>query len=387
MSKVPLDRSMAAKSGLRLLHALAVPVATAFSFQVVPASVVQQVPKGFIDGRQLRAVEAVAREAVASGETPGLAVGLVSSGRLVLCKGYGKANLELGTLVTPDTVFNVFSVTKTFTASGIMQLVERGHMALDDPISRYLPAFPGGAVTVRQLLNHTSGIHDYVDAYPQLPLLGATPDQLVSEYISRQTPIFAFEPGTMYLYSNSNYVLLGKVIEGVSGRPYRDFIAQSVFPRAGLRSTAVDRNEDVVPRRASGYVPRPGSPGGFGNAYLREMLAPSRLKDGRLSGDAPWDKSLRPGSFGNYGLGIRSYSLDGHRVTGPGGTWSHFSSKVSYYLDDDLLIVVLANTGGRAAPIEERIARKILRPRTPALLGQRLRCGYAPSKQNLHHHL
>ena len=346
----------------------------------------------------LAEVDAFLREAVGRWGVPGLAVGIAHRGKLVFSKGYGLANLETGTPVTPETVFNIFSVTKTFTAAAVMQLVERKRLKLKDSVSRYLPDFPrGDEITIRQLLSHTSGLNDYSGSLPNAGRVGATPDELVA-LVANANKKFAFEPGTRWQYSNSNFVLLGRIIEIVGRASYRDYLARNVFEPAGLEHTAVDRNDDVVVGRATGYVARPGAPSGYENHYFDISLpfaagamrsnvpdlakwfaaffdgrivsrssveamstTPARLKDGKLAGDAPADPSIAPGAAGYYGLGIRAYELDGHRAIGPGGSWNHFSAKVTNYPDDQVLIIVLANIGGQASQIEQGVAKIMLR--------------------------
>ncbi|MDC0666409.1 serine hydrolase domain-containing protein [Nannocystis radixulma] len=334
----------------------------------------------------LERLDAAARRVVADGEVPGLAVGLVRQGRLVFTRGYGLADLEQGIPVTPDTVFRIFSVTKIFTAAAVMQLVERGQLGLDDPLARFVPEFPRAhEITIGQLLSHISGIHDYAGSSRVLEQAGATPDELV-RHIAAQPVLFDFAPQTRWSYSNSNYVLLGLIVERVSGRPYHEYLAAHVFPPAGLVRTRVDNGIDLVPGRASGYVPDPRRRGAFvhgphldmssvyaagallstvpelaawftaffagrivGRRAVEKMLAPARLRDGSVAGP--------PGTAAFYGLGLRSYCLDGQRAIGPGGSFSTFSAKVTYYPETELVLVVLTNTGGKAAELEERLAR------------------------------
>ncbi|PCC68147.1 CubicO group peptidase, beta-lactamase class C family [Nannocystis exedens] len=336
----------------------------------------------------LERLDAAARRAVADGEVPGLAVGVVRQGRLVFSRGFGSADLEQGTRITPDTVFRIFSVTKVFTAAAIMQLVERGQLGLDDPLARFLPAFPrADEVTVRHLLSHSSGIHEYAGSSPVLERMGATPEDLVRHIAAQPVP-FDFAPGTRWSYSNSNYVLLGLIVERVTGRSYGEYLAAHVFSPAGLGRTRVDDGIDLVRGRASGYVPALGRRGAFVHGppldmsfvyaagallstvpelsawftaffdgrivsprTVASMLAPARLRDGSIAGP--------PGEAAFYGLGIRSYCLDGQRAIGPSGSFSSFSAKVTYYPRAELMLIVLTNTGGKAAELEERFARTI----------------------------
>lgn len=339
-------------------------------------------------------IDAFARGVISRREAPGLAVGIAHRGKLVFSRGYGMANLETGTPVLPDTIFNIFSVTKSFTAAAVMQLAERNRLRLDDPISRYFADFSrGDEVTIRQLLSHTSGLKDYAGSSAALAKTDAKPDELVA-LIARLNSTFAFDPGTRSQYSNSNFVLLGRIIEIVSGVSYSQYLTDNIFAPARLERTAVDRNQDVVRGRATGYAANPGPLVHFENHYLDVSMPfaagairsnvsdlakwftaffdgrivsltsvkamttiPARLNNGRLAGDVPANPAVAPGSAGYYGLGIRSYQLHGHSAIGPSGSWAHFSAKVTNYPQDRLLIVVLANVGGKAGEIEEAIAK------------------------------
>ncbi len=341
------------------------------------------------------AVDSVARAVVSNGEVPGLQVALVRAGQPTITRGYGVANVSLDEPVTSASIFSIFSVTKVFTASAVMRLAEQRRLALDDEVARYLPDFPRGReVTLRQLLSHTSGLKDYAGTNDSLERVGTTPERLLA-YIAGLRPLYRFEPGSAYEYSNSNYVLLGAIIERVSGMAYGQYVQDSVIARAHVQRTAVDPTTELVPGRVTGYVRGPSgfvrapivdmsfiyAAGGIrstaldlatwfteffaGNVVsppsLREMLAPARVRSGQLAGDLLHESGACPGSMGYYGLGIRSYRLAGHRVTGPGGSYRGFSAKVSNYVDDGFTLVVLANVGDAAAGIEARMARAILR--------------------------
>ena len=344
----------------------------------------------------LAAVDAAAQQMVTTGQAAGLAVGVVRGGRLVFNRGYGKANLELNVPVTTETVFPIFSITKTYTAAAIMQMAERGQLKLEDPLSKYFPGFPrGGEVSLRQLLNHTSGIHDY--AAPDFPLntVGATSDEL-TKYIATQKVAFNFDPGTRWSYSNANYALLGKIIEKVSGKSYREYMAENIFSKLGLKNTAVDRNRDVVPNRASGYM-LDGLYGRFVNgiyidmsipyaagairsnvedvadffaalfdgrvvstASLREMTTPARLKDGRLATDFAISPATKePYKAAPHGLGLTvGETPEGGRLIFSGGSFPSFTSDIRYYPDRGVTVIALANTGSQASgKLVSRISR------------------------------
>ncbi|MDB4915366.1 MAG: beta-lactamase [Gemmatimonadetes bacterium] len=336
----------------------------------------------------LAAVDAMARQAVLSGYTPGLSIAIMRGSQLILSQGYGKANIETDSPVTPATVFPIYSISKTFTASAIMQLRDAGRLSLDDKLAKFLPAFPrGDQVSLRQLLSHTSGIHDYMDRSRPDEKTKFTFDRIL-EIIQAQTPLYDFDPGAAYRYSNSNFALLAKIVELTSGMPYRTYVRDSVIARADLQQTDFDAPMDIVPGRVSGYW-RTSTAGTFVNgsfqdpsfglgasgirstalemahwlialfggkvvspASFKEMTTSARLNDGRLTG----------GSWGSYGLGMEIQSCQAHRAIGHSGATTGFSADARRYVDDDLEIVVLANSSTSAVIVQERIAKLMLIP-------------------------
>src|SRR5690242_3159877 len=200
-------------------------------------------------------IDAAAKQDVNSGHVAGAAVAVLRNGQLILAKGYGRSNLELATPVNARTVFRIGSLTKQFTAAGVLLLAEQGKLKIDDRLSLYLPDFPrANEVTLRDLLNHTSGIHNFTDGpvIDKISANGATVQELVTD-IASQSPLYDFEPGTGWWYSNSNYALLGAVIEKVSGESWGAFMKAEIFDRLGMADTAADDAFDIVPGRASGY--------------------------------------------------------------------------------------------------------------------------------------
>lgn len=351
------------------------------------------------DADLTRRVDAVAARALANGSAAGLAIGVSRDGRPVLLRGYGFANLEDRTPVTADTVFRIGSITKEFTAASILLLAERGKLSVDDPLAKYLPGFPrGNEVTLRQLLTHTSGIHNYT-ALPDFATAISHRELSTAgmvDVIARQQPLFDFAPGTKYSYSNSGFLLLGAVIEKVSGQPYAAFVEANVLTPLGLRHTRPDVAAEVVPGRAGGYERAKGAGGGFTNAdyistttaasagamrstvgdllrwheallggkllrpqSLRMMLSPGRLKDGRLaSTTAPASPDGSPPP--DYGFGIEVGTRHGRRMIGHGGAINGFNASLQTYPDQRTTIVLLANTGGGAYTLAPTLADAVL---------------------------
>ena len=192
------------------------------------------------------------RASMAKNHIPGVAVGIVKDGRLVVARGYGVANLETGTPVTPETVFRIASIGKGFTAESILLLQGEGKLSVSDPISKYLSDLPDAwkGITIRDLLTHQSGIHEINDAKGYDFRDDSTPAQLLE--ILRPLPL-DFETGTRFRYSNSGYYLLGWIVEKVSGQSLKSFAESRIFAPIGMSKTSYYRQPDVVPNRAEAY--------------------------------------------------------------------------------------------------------------------------------------
>lgn len=339
-------------------------------------------------------MDEIGNAAVSSRTTAGLAVA-VTDGSETSARGYGLANLETGTAVASDTVFRVASLTKMFTAAAIMLLRDRRRLSLEQNLSEFYPNIPGAnSITLRQLLSHTSGLHDYVRG--GLPADVGRDWSTAEEFaagVARMEPLTDFAPGTRFSYSNTGYILLGGVIEKVSGASYERFLKDAIFGPCGMDRTAVDHASDVVPGRADGYRLADGQAGAFqhsegqklpfaagavrssvtdlsrwvrcfmsgrvvSTAAVREMISPARVSGGVLVGNARWwppgfDPG-RPPDFAtgnNYGLGWEMTTFFGQRTAGHSGGISGYNAILMSYLDRDLSIVVLSNTeNGAIAP-------------------------------------
>jgi CubicO group peptidase (beta-lactamase class C family) len=193
---------------------------------------------------------------------------IAKGGKILLKKGYGMANYELGVPNTPDTKFHIASVSKPFTAAAVMLLQERGLLSVSDPLTKFISDYPkGDKITVHHLLTHTSGIPN-VNNYPDYDAKSKfpqTPASLVEMF--KNKPLI-MQPGDQYNYSNSNYNLLAYIIEKVSGKSYGEFLKENIFQPLAMKDTGHDgQAETLLKNRASGYVPVGVS--GFENApYL-----------------------------------------------------------------------------------------------------------------------
>lgn len=286
---------------------------------------------------------------------------VAKDGAPVWRESFGAADREWDVANTADTKFRLGSITKQFTATAILQLADQGKLSVDDPISKYYADAPAtwSKVTIKHLLTHTSGIPSYT-ALPKFfetsskqPL---TPDGIIK--LTRDMPL-EFEPGTKYNYDNTGYILLGYVIEKVSGETYADYVTKHIFAPLGMKDTGYDVSGVVLRHRASGYQ---GSKDGWKNADYLDMTLPYAA--GSLystTGDLLiWDRALADGKiltpasrqamftdYGHeYGFGWRIDTVGDHQLIGHGGGINGFSTGISRYPKDGVVAVVLANYSG-----------------------------------------
>ena len=288
---------------------------------------------------------------------------LVARGRdIVLSKGYGYANLEWDVPNTPNTKFRLGSITKQFTAASILLLEERGKLKIDDPVKKYMTDAPGAwdKVTIFHLLTHTSGIPSFTGLpdYRKTEPFPVTPAELVARF--RDKPL-EFEPGDRMKYDNSGYVLLGYLIEKVTGEAYEKFVRENIFAPLGMNDSGYDSNSAVIPRRAAGYA---RGRDGFENAGFIHMSVPYAA--GALYSTTEdllkWEQGLfggkviRPESLtkmttpfkNSYAFGLDITTDNGRKVIDHGGAIEGFSTELRYFPADKLTIIVLSNVEGPA---------------------------------------
>ena len=295
---------------------------------------------------------------------PGLALAVVRNGTVVKMQGYGLANLDHDVPVTPDTVFELASVTKQFTAAAIMKLVEEGKLQLDDPILWHLPQGPAtwSAITVRHLLTHTAGLpgleENFKALWPGGPRLNYSTVQLFN---AATKDALSFPAGERFQYSDVGYFLLGMIIEHVSGERYADFLDERFFRPLGMTSTSVIDQWKILKHRAAGYTIRDGQLVNIRRVAQAELASHygvmSTVKDlvkweaalaaGRVVSVASLGQMWTPvrlndGSTFPYGFGWDVAERRGHRAishTGITGT------ELSRFPDDRLTVIVLTNLG------------------------------------------
>jgi CubicO group peptidase (beta-lactamase class C family) len=286
------------------------------------------------------------------------------NGKVVFEKAYGIAEEEWNVRNTTTTKFRIASLSKQFTAACILLLQERGKLKVQDPISRYLTGLPEAwrSITIHQLLTHTSGIPNYTDSsqLKKINRTGATPQEMITLVADKPLD---FKPGSRWHYTNTGYILLGMMIEKISGQPYADFMKHNIFEPLGMMNSGYDRATDILKERASGYQIQ----GGLANADFIDMTIPyaaggiySTVEDlyrfnealaqqGKLlSADSlkemftEYPEATYQGQ--NYGYGVViSRQKFGKLLYYHGGGVEGFSSSIQRYPDERVCIVVLSN--------------------------------------------
>jgi CubicO group peptidase (beta-lactamase class C family) len=203
-------------------------------------------------GDKTAAIERLVQSEMASRGIPGLQLAIVRNGEIIFTGAYGESNLETATPVTERTVFGINSISKAFTGVAAMQLVEAGKLDLDASVTQYLEELPASRneITVRQILTHTSGLPEIIDDNTRL-IDGAEPDAAWARV--QELPL-RYAPGTQYAYNQTGYVLMGKIIEKLSGKPFVDFVREGQFNAAGMEQARFGHTADTVPELASLYT-------------------------------------------------------------------------------------------------------------------------------------
>jgi CubicO group peptidase (beta-lactamase class C family) len=287
---------------------------------------------------------------------------VVDGDRVLLDKGYGSADLEWNIPNAPDVKFRLGSLTKQFTATLVLLLQQDGELKISDPVSRYLPDEPKTweKITLAELLGHTSGIPNFTDI-EEFRVWSMSPHTVEEELNFFKDKPLDFEPGSKFAYSNSNFEVLGAVIEKVSGKKYGDLLRERIFDPLGMRDTGLDADDLILPRRAQGYAP---GPNGLRLARSESMAVPwaagsiysttgdlLKWEHGLFGGKVLTADSLKlmttPGK-GNYGLGVFVDSSSGVKLVAHGGGIEGFNTSLIYAPDRRIAVVVLSNVNGDA---------------------------------------
>jgi len=309
--------------------------------------------------------------------TPGCSLGVIENGEMSYSRGYGMASLDHGVPLGPRSVFRIASTSKQFTAFAIQLLVDRGEVDLDSDVRTYLPELPEfeSPVTVRQLLNHTSGYRDYLALNY---LAGLRDDDYytdpeVLDLLSRQREL-NFAPNDRHLYSNSGYFLLGQIVLRASGETLREFAAAEIFGPLDMRQTHFhDDHNEIVPNRAVGYAPTD-------DGYEISLTTLEMIGDGgvftTVEDLALWDANfynpevgtaatlermlttgvLNDGEAIEYASGLSVGDYQGLRKISHGGAFVGYRAQLIRFPDQRLSVICLCNRGD-ASP--SRLAQKV----------------------------
>jgi len=312
---------------------------------------------------------------------PGASVVVIQDGAVIIRAAYGTADLEHHVPATPETDYRLASLTKQFTAMCIMLLARDGKLRYDQPVRDFLPELPAtaAAVTVRNLLNHTSGLVDYEDLIPA-SRTAQLDDRDVLALLAAKDSVY-FPAGSQYRYSNSGYVLLGLIVARVAGMSLPDFLHARIFAPLGMRSSVMHvEGRDTIPQRAYGYSAQGGT-----FVQTDQSVTSATLGDGGIYTNVDdlvkWDRALREGSLvdsATLQLATTPPSLPGGAETQYGFGWwvdqyrgeprwrhtgetSGFRNAIQRFPRRGLTIIVLTNrSSGEPAAIVERIADRLL---------------------------
>jgi CubicO group peptidase (beta-lactamase class C family) len=342
---------------------------------LVPAAAGAQAVDSLPPDLSARAAAAV-NDVIRATQVPSASVGIVRDGHIVYVQAFGHARLAPPVAARPDMHYAVGSISKQFTVAAVMLLQQDGKLSIDQPLSTWFPELTRASeITLRNLMSHTSGYEDYAPQDYTIPAWthATTAQKIVHEWATKPLD---FDPGTQYQYSNTNYNIVGLVIEKVSGQPFWQFLSTRVLQPLGLSHTIdLDTQHDLLEptgyfRHALGPL-RPAlteAPGWYfadgelampasdlltwdiavmnqallAPASYAEMEKPTKLKDGKVS---------------NYGLGFTLGSMNGHRLVSHGGEVGGFVAANYVFPDDRIAVVVLTNQ--EASPAAGMIARQL----------------------------
>jgi CubicO group peptidase (beta-lactamase class C family) len=323
-------------------------------------------------------------------DAPGAAV-LVARGDTVLFRAArGEADVEKDVPLRPDSLFRIGSVSKQFSAAGVLKLVEAGKVKLEDPVSKFVPDYPkGDRITVLQLLNHTSGVKSYtgLPGYMDGPIRRDLTTAQIIEAFKDEPP--DFEPGEGWAYNNSGYILVGAVIEAASGKPWHAYLDEVLFKPLGMTHTGYGHDPKFAALHVRGYtydagkvapcrelsMTQPHAAGAL-ISNVDDLLKWNRaLHEGRVLAPATYSQMVTPvgkaaESRASYGFGLFTDRLRNRDTLQHGGGIFGFVSALTYIQGPDVTVVVLENddspNGEHAESLSRRLAAMALGDPYPA---------------------
>ena len=328
------------------------------------------------------AIDALVEAPIKAGRVAGASVAVARGTQILVDRGYGFADLQLDVPTPARAIYEIGSITKQFTAAAVLLLAEDKKLSLGDELTKFLPDYPtaGHRVTLRHLLNHTSGIKGYTElpAFGEFMMLKRPKDELVKLF-SREP--FEFAPGEDLIYNNSAFFLLGLIIEKVSGQSYAEFVKTRLFDKAGMTDSSYCSERTIQKRKVHGYDTVNGalvlkgyldhswpySAGSLCSSAHDLVLWNRALHGGKVLSADSYRAMITPGTLNDgsplrYTMGLGVTNTGGRHLISHGGGINGYLAQLDYYPDDDLTIVVLFNTAGPVNPqsISIEIADAIL---------------------------
>lgn len=311
----------------------------------------------------LSALDRIIEAYLQENNIPGGLVAVASRGEIIHLRNYGMANVELSVPVSEQTVFEIGSISKQFVSAAAMLLVEEDKLELDEPIHRYLPDLPSEwlGVTMRQLLNHTSGIPDYEEIRTyDVYRFRLTPEEVIQ--IAHSRPM-DFAPGTGWYYSNTGYFLASMIVERIEGRPLGQVLESRIFEPLGMRQTGMADPESIIQHRAAGYWVNKvgelinrnptetsstlGAGGMVSTAHDLAKWDAALYGNTFLSASSKeilWTSAVLPGGEDTeYALGWRVTPYDGLRSQSHSGQVAGFVANFARFPDQETAIIVFMN--------------------------------------------
>jgi CubicO group peptidase (beta-lactamase class C family) len=347
--------------------------------------------RGGIGDQKTMAVDEVFEDLTKAG-SPGCALGVYRDGRMLYEKGYGLANIEENVAITPRSVFDIGSTSKQFSASSILLLEKQGQLSVNDDVRKYVPELPdyGQKITILHLLNHTSGLRDYLVLFEMagINIDTVTTDDDALALIARQKAL-NFTPGSQYLYSNSGFFLLSVIVKRVSGKTLKDFAAENIFTPLGMTHTQYrDAHRALIPERAMAYDQNENKDG-----YVMNVSYFEQTGDGAVHTSVQdllkWDENFYSAQVGGkeflaeiqergklnngktitYAKGLMVNEYRGLKAVRHGGSWGGYRAELLRFPEQHFSVACLCNVGNanpsrRANLVADVYLASLMKPKT-----------------------